>query len=695
MASVSATAAIIFLLQAGALGAQQPDDTTIAVSPGFAADRYVAAQEPIELVLSRVPSAPEGRIAVFVGTSDLTSLFEVVGSSLVYRANGVNLPSGESELKVFLVAGTVWNELATIALRVLTPRGFEEARMDPGVELWNTGQLAEGHSGSQPPPARPTYQSIAGTFDLHTTHRRGGSSLTSDTRLLGARDRTEALRFADKGDRASRIDLADYVLRFEGPNAVLSVGQVSTGTNRHLMNGFASRGVTAVLGGPRLTWSLGAQNGTSIVGTDNILGIKDASHRIVSSGLAVEVFPARPGSLHLDATVLRGSVLAMSGFTQGGIVSADQSDGYGVQVAASTPSERVRFVGGLASSRSEYAADPPLTSGGSLMPAQPHRRSARYAEVYVGLLQNRRVFAAVPVTLNMALRHERVDPLYRSVASFTQSDVQRNGFDVGGNVDAVSVQVALARSADNVDAIASLLTSRTRSASLTVGTPLATLLRVTRGVEWLPTVWYALQRMHQFGAGVPVGGGYTASDIPDQLSVMHDASAQWQAGRWQFGYRVNQSDQDNRQPGREPWDFTTLTHGGTVGVMASSALTLGLDLGLEQQQNKALSQVTQVRRGGLTGNWRPTASTTFDGSVSVSRIEDPGAGSDTHVSSVQAGIAQGFNLWRSSGPPPRGQAFLRFARYSNELFNLGPSFAPPTQSLGSWSVTSGLTLRLF
>jgi hypothetical protein len=201
--------------------------------------------------------------------------------------------------------------------------------------------------------------------------------------------------------------------------------------------------------------------------------------------------------------------------------------------------------------------------------------------------------------------------------------------------------------------------------------------------------------MHQFGAGVPAGGGYTTSDIPDQLSVAHDASAQWQVGRWQLAYRVSQSGQDNRQPGRELWDFTTLTHGGTLGVMAMSALTLGLDLGLEEQENKALSQVTHVRRGGVTGNWRPTARTTFDGSVSISRTENPGAGSDTHVSSVQVGIAQGFNLWRSSGGAPQGQAFLRFSRYSNELFNLGSSFAPPTQSFGTWNVASGLTLRLF
>ncbi|MBI4540542.1 MAG: hypothetical protein HY704_13660 [Gemmatimonadetes bacterium] len=684
---------VLPLLAVHPLSAQQ--SSTITVSPAFAVDGYVAARAPIELTLSRVPTAAEGRIAVFVGTSDLTSLFEAVGSGLVYRSNGVDLPSGESELKVFLVDGPAWNELTRMVIRVLTPRGFEKAQIDPGMELRNTGQLAEGHSGTQPAPARPTYQSIAGTLGLQTTHRRDGWSLSSDTHLLGAGERADALRFGEKGDQASRIDLADYVLRFEGRNTVLSVGHVSAGMNRHLINGFSSRGVTAVVGGPRVSWSVGAENGTSIVGTDNIVGLERGDHRIVSSGLALEVFPARPGALHVDATVLRGSVLATSGFTQGGIISADRSDGYGVQLAASTPSQRVRLAAGLASSRSEFAADPPLSSGSSLVPLQPHRRTARYAEVYVGLMQDRKVFGAIPMTLNAALRHERVDPLYRSVASFTQSDIQRDGVDIGGNVDAVSVQVALVNTADNLDAIASLLTSRTRSSSVTLGTPLASVLRITRGASWLPTVWYAQQRMHQFGAGIPTGGGFTASDVPDQLSVVQDVSVQWQVKQWQLAYRVNQSDQDNRQPGRELADFATLTHTIAVGVMAGSTLSLGLDLGLERQENQELGQVNHVRRAGVTGNWRVTANTTLDGSIRASRTEDPGAGSDTHVSSVQGVIAHGFNLWRATDGTPRGQVFLRFARYSSELFNLGGSFAPPTQAFGTWNVASGLTLRLF
>ena len=446
----------------GVLFAQRPADTAIVVSAGFAADQYVAASAPIALTLSRMPAAAEGRLAVFVGTADLTSLFELVGSQLVFRSNCVYLPSGESELKVFLVAGSTWNELAKLPVRVRTPRGFEKALIDPGIELRNTGQLAEGHSGVQAAPARPTYQTVAATIGLQTSHVRDSLSLISDTHLLGANEQKDALQFALKGDQAPRIDLADYALRFQGRRMLVAAGQVTAGGNRHLINAFASRGVTAAVGGPRALLTISVEDGTSVVGTDNLLGIADRHHRILSSAFAVELFPTRPGALHLDATVLNGSLRPASGFNQSGVTAAERSDGYGVQLAASTPSQRVRFAAGLANSTSGFTAAPPANGGDSTPATVRHRKGARYAELNAGLLQGRKVFGTVPVTLNVGVRHERVDPMYRSVAVMTQSDIQRDGIDAAGNIDAIAVQVAEGWTADNLDAVASLLTMHSR-----------------------------------------------------------------------------------------------------------------------------------------------------------------------------------------------------------------------------------------
>lgn len=680
---------------AGALRAQATVDSSIAVAPNFSVDRFVSNREPIAVTLSRVPAESEGRIAVFVGSADLTSLFERDGSRLAFRANGVELPSGDGEVKVYLVTGANWNELARFPLRVLTPRGFEQANLRPSIEVRNTGQVAEGYSGTATASARPTYQIVGGTMALETTHARDGYTLTSTTHVLGANERPNALRFGELGGRASRLDLADYLIQLKTRRVALALGQVTAGMNRHLINGFASRGVTAMVGGPRLSWSVGLENGTSIVGTDNIIGLDDSDHQVLSSGLAYEAVPSRPGALHLDATVLHGSLRATSGFTQSGVMAADKSDGYGVQAAASSPSQRLKFAAGLASSSSQYAADPSINSGGSSIANPSHRKEARYAELTVGVLQDRRIFRAVPVTMNLALRHERVDPMYRSVGAYVQSDIERNAMDVVGNVDAVSVQGSYGRTGDNLDGVASLLTTRSRLSSLTLGAPLAALLRVTQHALLWPTLSYARQGMHQFGAGIPSGGLYTAADIPDQMTVVHDVGAQWQVKQWQVGYRLNASRQDNRAPTHEPEDLVSQTHAITLGGAVGTAVTLALDLGLERHESKQFNQVSHVRRAGLTGTWRVRSLTSLDGALSLSRTEDPGGGSNTHVSSLQAGIAQGIRLWHSADGSPRGQAFLRFARYSTELFNLTNSFAPPSQQSGTWTVSSGLSLRLF
>ena len=675
------------------LHAQQQADSAIVVAPDFATDNYIDSRAPIELNLSRLPTPGEGRLAIFIGNSDVTSLFEAAGSKLVYRANGFDLPAGESQLKVFLVGSSGWNELASVPLRVLTPRGFEKAQVDPGIELNNTGQLKEGLLGTQPASARPTYQQLGGTLSLQTVHTRGGTSISSDTHVLGANERKDALRFGELGDKASRIDLADYVVQLQRRGAVLSLGQVTAGMNRHLINGFGSRGVTIAANGSRVTWSAGAENGTSIVGTNNITGLDNPDHRIVSSTLGIELVPARPGALHFDATALHGKVLALSGTNQSGNIAADQSDGYGVQVAASTPSQRVRAAAGLAVSKSQYAADAQSNSSGSSSLQSPaHRKNARYAELYVGLLQNHK-FGKLPVTLDMSLHHERVDPLYRSVAAFVQSDIQHEDMDVGGNIDAITARVAAGRSVDNLANAATLLTTRSRSTTASFATPLAALLRVTRAAAWLPTLSYARQQMHQFGAGIPTG--FSASDIPDQMSVIHDASAQWQVKQWQFGYHLNVSEQDNRQPGHEQSDFGATTQGLTVGVMVAASLSLGTELGIERQNNKEFALINTLRRASASANWRINELTTIDAAFNISHAVDPAAASNTHVGSAQAGISRSFNLWHSTDSTPRGQAFLRFSRYSNDVFALGSSFGPPTLAMGTWHIASGLTLRIF
>ncbi|CAN5903899.1 hypothetical protein BH11GEM1_BH11GEM1_27730 [soil metagenome] len=683
---------LLALASAIAVGAQEPQDTTvIRVTPAFDGLAFVASDSSIEIGLSRWPEPNEGRLAVLVGTTDLTPLFARRGANLRFTPSGIPLPAGESEVKAFLVNGEDWKELGRFPLKVLTPRGFEKASFDPALEVNNAGQIDERHSGTATAPPRSRWQDVNATTGFQMEQLKNGTSVRSQLHLMATGQQSDALRYAEKGDAASRVDLADYQLVIERERRTVSVGNVSAGNNRLLINSFASRGIVLAGASDHATLSLGAQSGTSIVGWDNITGVARDGHRVVSGSLGYELRPSEPGLLHLDATALHGSLLPVSGYTQGGTVESERSAGFGVQLAAAIPNRRVRVAGGLASSRFESPPDP----NNPPPPSSPEpRRGARYAEVEVAFLKEARIGGVVPVTLTGTARDERVDPLYRSVAAYMQADAARRSFELGGTVDVVAVQVTHGRTSDNLDDITSVMKNLTRSTAISLSAPMAGLFRVTNNAAWLPAVTLSRQRVHPYGAGIPANSAFTASDVPDEMDVVHDVSAQWQTTRWQLAYRFNQSTQDNRQPGRELADFRASTHGVTVSFAPSPALDVGVTLNRDVHANLELAQLSRLQRVGFTGAWRATSLLKVDGAMTVSRNADFGAAANTHLSELNIGAAHGIKFRRSSDAPPSGQVFVRYSKRADDVYSL--ALVPlATLSGDMWNVTSGLSLRLF
>src|SRR5438270_1673086 len=96
---VSSMAAIVPL---DAFGQSTPGDSTILVTSSFTAEQFVPKDTRIDLTLSRVPSPTDGTIAVMIGTEDRTALFEQHENQLAYRAGAVPLPSGSSDVSVYL-----------------------------------------------------------------------------------------------------------------------------------------------------------------------------------------------------------------------------------------------------------------------------------------------------------------------------------------------------------------------------------------------------------------------------------------------------------------------------------------------------------------------------------------------------------------------------------------------------------------
>ena len=289
-----------------------------------------------------MPAPAEGRLAVIIGESDVTVMFDKVGDELVLRPMPRVLPAGESELVVYLVTpANEWQPISRIPVKVLSPRGYEVATATPRLAITNKGQLGAGQDGSAPAPARGEYQDFAGTAGLQTSHERSAWALQSQTNVVAASNIREALRFGELQDSAPKADLSDYLVTLQRGGLNLSMGHVSYGAQRHLIDGFASRGVDVDVRLGMVRVGLAALNGSSIVGWSNPLGVASADHRILSGTLGLELIPSQPGRLAIDATVLDGSVLPRAGYTQGVVNDAEKGRGVGVRLRASDPGQRV------------------------------------------------------------------------------------------------------------------------------------------------------------------------------------------------------------------------------------------------------------------------------------------------------------------------------------------------------------------
>ena len=286
----------------------------LRVAAGFSPDRYVAVRTPIELTFDRFPDRNEGTIAVMIGAADVTALFERRGRSLLYRAAAMRLPSGESEVAVYLVSGTGWNELARFPLRVLTPSGFTSASAKPSLSMNNSGQVAEQSEPEASTSDAPAFEDIRFTGGIQTSHARGGWTVETQENAVGVTDRRQALRFGERGAGAPAVDLSDYVVTARRDRLRLTLGNTTLGDNRHLLSAFGSRGATAIINGTGFELSLGALGGSSIVGWDDLLGFTRPEHRISAGSLGIELRPQRPGALHVDFTAMTGSLLPRTGF---------------------------------------------------------------------------------------------------------------------------------------------------------------------------------------------------------------------------------------------------------------------------------------------------------------------------------------------------------------------------------------------
>jgi hypothetical protein len=669
--------ALLLLTATGAAG------QALGVESNLPSEGFVDRHSSIELRFSQ-PLEDE-RIAVVLGTADLSDLFVRGARSMRYTPELMPLPSGEHELVAYRVGSDgSWSEVFRSPVRVRNRAGFDQTRFEPGGALGVAGPLGSGQDPPQAPPGTGFQQDLSVQLKADGELVRDGSRITGTTTIAGNSERKSALRFGERGSDAPKIDLSSYQLRFSREQWNMELGHVAHGNQRHLINSFDSRGTTlSLLPSSRLTAVAAVMNGSRIVGWDNPLGLNQPNHRILSGSVGLEVLP-RNGALRVEFTGLDGSVLPTQNFNQGSVVDAEMSRGMGMRLQASTPARRLTLDAGIAQSSFTNPIDPTVAQGDELVPVKRETRTARFLETSVGVLQALSLGGTRRADLTLGYRHEQVDPLYRSVGAYTRSDVLQNTGELRGNVAGWGMRISWNGSENNLDRIPSILTTRTRRRTFDTSLPLAQFLGVrSRAAPWLPALRYAVDHTHQFGLGVPAEGGFDESHVPDQVSVNRSGTIDWRWTRVNLALRFDRRHQDNRQAGREAADFTTGSNTVALGLPMHSRVSANLSIGRERAERHETGQTDRTVRYGAGFNWSPLQRATLSLDLTNTRAD------------YDLGLREQENLQvdaRWSAAVPRlsalgGTYFLRYARASASSFERQTDLSQQRQD---WSVSSGL-----
>jgi hypothetical protein len=652
---------------------------------------------PIVIRLDRPAAAADGTLAVFVGTLDLSALFRSTGETLVLERPDLPLPAGEQALVVWRVQGRQWRELYRSTLRLgdaaAQPPSAPAAAgaLTPALELAFKVQADEATRGAATPPQRPKARDVTGRGGLAVDTRIGGVALRGGANVSGSSVREEALQFGARGPRARKVDLADYRLEIGDGPARLAVGHVSWGSHPLLLNGYASRGaIAAIKLGSRAEVALAAINGTSVVGFENALGLQDSGHRIYGASIGVEALPQQPGWLRVEATVTDASLRALNNFNRGEIPDAEQSRGGGLRLSSRALDGRLRA--DLAWSRATYrpADDPQLSQGLALTPLAVTTRWARQADIAFDLLRGVALREGLPLTLTPSVRYDEAQPLYKMLGASLSSDLR--ALRAGMSMQLGAAQAGWFRSArrDNLDDVATLMTTRTEADEATLSLPLPQWLGAAGASAW-PQVSLQVQKQRQYAASAPSFelSGLAPTHRPDQHNALRNASLAWSLGRHSANYSVSYARQDNRQPGRENADFLTVSHQASLSFALGDALNLSL--GANRSRQYGYEQAVANVQLGLTAGvqWRFFEAWSLAANAAHTQGEDSLGLASNRSLTTQTQLGRTFRLPSPFARPATGQWFVRHAlastRNDDRRFGL--------QSAGrQWSVNLGASL---
>lgn len=676
-AAAAFAAVTLATLAVSPVAGQQP-----ALTSDLPASGFIAGTRAIHLK-SAAPLGDAQRVVVFVDDTDVSALLETSASAWRYDAAMLPIESGVHELIAWIVeSDTTWHEALRTTFTVPGTLGIAEADVKPTLELGVKSRLASAFEPAVP-GERATYNDFDGRFGVATevTHY-GGTRFGTRAQVIGNSERNRALRYRELEDDAPLVDLSSYVAEVKHRGVQLAVGNLAAGSARHLIQGFNSRGAgLSLAGGSRVQVTANALHGSDLVGWSDPVGIGEPDHRILTGSIGIEAL-RQAGALRIEMTALDGSILPRSGFGRAAVTDAETSTGYAFRVQSQALDRRVRVEAGFTSSTFDNPDDPALAQDTVLVAVERETRAARFVQTSLEVLRAVGIGSGRTVSLTAGFAHERVDPLFRTVAAYTRADQLQNRWELRGDLAGLTVTANHARSHNNLDELESLLTSHTRRTGVDAALPLGSIMRAQ---SWLPTLRWRTDRTHQFGAHVPVNGGFSESHVPDQVSTDRSLGADMRLSFASVGYRHDRSIQDNRQVDRENADLERATHSVRATVTPIRALSASVDVAFTEAVSLERDETDTTRRIGATLNWMPLRESVLGLQLSSARAENDVRDStrDDLTWSVQ---------WASPVPGLDrfgGKLLLRFARAENTARESDTELRR-----ANWMVDAGFNLSL-
>ena len=614
-------------------------------TPATPGEAWVAHDQVLRLPVDAAALPPPEALRAFIGSTEVTPMLRRPGGGVLELApRALPWPAGEHEL--VLQDGRDWREIGRWPLKVRTPAGFERSTLQPRLDLGSDGRLGEHRSDGQPLSPRGAYRDGSLQAGVQWQGVRDGLQFDATAGAGGHTRAEQALRWAERGARAPRIDLADYRVALGWDGHRVELGHLAGRQHPLLVQDLARRGVGLQLKtGPASDLALHAVHGSRIVGWDDPLGFSDADHRVQLLSWGLELLPERAGGLRLEAGLLDAAVRPRRDFNAGHLPDAERSRGLTLRLAGSSADQRWRGELALARSRFVNPFDPLLALDGELRPVRPVTRNAGIAELQWQALQAPSDDAQAP-TLLLGLRHERAEPLYRSLAASVAADQALSRLWAQAGWRGASLSLQAQQRADNIDRVPTLLRTRTDEHQATLQLPLARWLGAAEGPSTWPSLNAGWQQVHQRAVNLPPAdqSGFAASQRPDQVQTQAQLALAWQLPMGSFNWGLQQGRLDNRQPGRENADQRQRAEQWQLGWTLNERwqAQAGAQRGRQHNLETAVTQRTRGLTLGLDG--RPDDRWTLGAQLALQQGRDGAGLSRTRSLQGQLQLARRFDL---------------------------------------------------